>query len=101
MGAFIQLFPSGGDYGESKASRKTMRYLKTVSTMAAGALAAIAAMPGAAGACAMCGLSAGDHAERAFGWSVLAMLSAPYLTAGAVGGTLYFAWRRAHREQKQ
>lgn len=78
-----------------------MRFLKSLSTTAASATMAIAAIPGVAGACAMCGLSAGDHAERAFGWSVLAMLSAPYLTMAAIGGTLYFAWRKSQREQKQ
>lgn len=78
-----------------------MRLGKTLSTMLAAALPAIAAAPGVASACAMCGLSPGDHAERAFGWSVLTMLSAPYLTVAAIGGTIYFAWRKAQRAQKQ
>ncbi len=77
-----------------------MRFGKTLSTMVALAIPAIAALPSAASACAMCGLSPGDHAERAFGFSVLAMLSAPYLTAGAIGGTLYFAWRKAQRAKQ-
>ncbi len=78
-----------------------MRLGRTVSMMVAGVVSALAAMPAVANACAMCGLTPGDHAERAFGWSVLAMLSAPYLTLLAVGGTLYFAWRKAQRETKQ
>ncbi len=77
-----------------------MRFGKAVSLMAAAAMPAIVALPGLASACAMCGLSPGDHAERAFGFSVLAMLSAPYLTAGAIGGTLYFAWRKAQRAKQ-
>ncbi len=78
-----------------------MRFGKTVSIVTASAISAIAAIPAVASACAMCGLSPGDHAGRAFGWSVLAMLSAPYLTAAAVGGTIYFAWRKAQRATKE
>ncbi len=78
-----------------------MRFGKTLSTIVSAAVPAIAATAGVASACAMCGLTPGDHAERAFGISVLAMLSAPYLTAGAIGGVIYFAWRKAQRAQKQ
>lgn len=78
-----------------------MRFAKSLSKMLAAALPAIAAAPGVASACAMCGLSPGDHAERAFGLSVLFMLAGPYVTAGAVGGALYLAWRKAQRAAKE
>lgn len=78
-----------------------MRFGKTLSTMLGAAVPAIAAAPRVASACAMCGLTAGDHAERAFGWSVLVMLSGPYVTVGAVGGALYLAWRKAQRAAKE
>ncbi len=78
-----------------------MRLGKNLGKVIAALMPAIAAAPGAASACAMCGLTPGDHAERAFGLSVLAMLSAPYLTVAAVGGVLYLAWRKAQRAAKQ
>jgi hypothetical protein len=74
-----------------------MRFAKLGSMAAALVVAAVGVAPKVASACAMCGLSPGDHAEHAFNTSVLFMLAGPYLTVGAVGGVLYFAWRRAHR----
>ena len=73
-----------------------MRFVKLGSTVAALSGAMLAMAPKVASACAMCGLSPGDHAEHAFNTSVLFMLAGPYLTVGAVGGILFFAWRRAH-----
>jgi len=47
--------------------------------------------------CAMCGSSMGtdDHVARAFSWSILFLLTAPYVLVGVVGSWLYFTYRRA------
>jgi hypothetical protein len=48
-------------------------------------------------ACAMCktALANADEATvRAFNWSILLLLSAPYLLAGSVGGWLFYAYWR-------
>ena len=76
-----------------------MRFAKLGSMTAGLVGVAIAMAPKVASACAMCGLSPGDHAEHAFNTSVLFMLAGPYLTIGAVGGILYFAWRRAQHHE--
>lgn len=69
--------------------------LKSIAAASGAALVALA--PRAALACAMCGLSPGDHAGHAYNTSVLFMLSGPYVTAGLIGGIVFFAYRRATR----
>ena len=57
-------------------------------------------MPRVAQACAMCGLSPGDSAGHAYNTSVLFMLAGPYVTVAAIGGIVFVAWRRAHKERQ-
>ena len=47
--------------------------------------------------CAMCASSFGpdDPVQRAFSWSILFLIAAPYTIVGAVGGWLFFTHRRA------
>jgi len=45
--------------------------------------------------CAMCGTALKDDPlGRAFGWSVLFLIAAPYAVVGIVGGYLVYAHRR-------
>ena len=47
--------------------------------------------------CAMCGSSFGpdDPVQRAFSWSILFLMAAPYTLFGAVAGWLFYVHRRA------
>ncbi len=46
--------------------------------------------------CAMCGTAlADDPLGRAFSWSILFLMAAPYTIFGAIGGWLFFTYRRA------
>jgi hypothetical protein len=47
--------------------------------------------------CAMCASSFGpnDPTSRAFSWSILFLMAAPYTIVGSVAGWLFFAYRRA------
>jgi len=47
--------------------------------------------------CAMCGgaLAADDTLGRAFNWSILFLMAAPYTIAGTVMGWLFYTHRRA------
>jgi len=49
--------------------------------------------------CAMCGSSFGvdDPVQRAFSWSILFLMAAPYTLFGAVAGWLFYVHRRAGR----
>jgi len=62
-------------------------------------LALLAAAAGRAWAqsCAMCGSSFGenDPVSRAFSWSILFMMAAPYTVVGLIGVFLFFSYRRA------
>lgn len=70
-------------------------------TAATSTLAAIvAAAPRLANACAMCGLSPGDHAGHAYNSSVLFMLASPYISFFAIGGVVYFVYRRSARQDR-
>ncbi|TMA33729.1 MAG: hypothetical protein E6J79_17600 [Deltaproteobacteria bacterium] len=64
------------------------------------ALALVAGWPAAqvfAQSCAMCGSSFGpdDPVQRAFSWSILFLMAAPYTLFGAVAGWLFYVHRRA------
>lgn len=70
-------------------------------TVVMAAIAAIvAAAPRLANACAMCGLSPGDHAGHAYNSSVLFMLASPYISFFAIGGVVYFIYRRSNRQDR-
>jgi len=60
----------------------------------------VAAVPRLANACAMCGLSPGDHAGHAYNSSVLFMLASPYISFFAIGGVVYFVYRRSVRQDR-
>lgn len=51
--------------------------------------------------CAMCGTALKDDAVgRAFGWSVLFLIAAPYTVVGVLGGYIFYAyWRPAVRRR--
>jgi hypothetical protein len=53
-------------------------------------------------ACAMCGsaFGANDPIGRAFSWSILFLMAAPYVIFGSVGGWLFFTYRRALGRQR-
>jgi hypothetical protein len=62
--------------------------------------AILAAAPGLANACATCGLGEGDHAFKAYRSSVLFMLASPYVSFFAIGGVVYFIYRRSVRQDR-
>ena len=47
--------------------------------------------------CAMCASSFApdDPVQRAFSWSILFLMAAPYTIVGVMGGWLFFTYRRA------
>jgi hypothetical protein len=51
--------------------------------------------------CAMCGTALkDDQLGRAFGWSVLFLIAAPYSIVGILGGYIFYAyWRPALRRR--
>lgn len=51
--------------------------------------------------CAMCGSSFGenDPVSRAFSWSILFMIAAPYTVVGLIGAFLFVNYRRAGRSR--
>jgi hypothetical protein len=55
-----------------------------------------ATAPALAQSCAMCGSAFGadDPIGRAFSWSILVLMAAPYTICGAVGGWLFYTYRR-------
>ena len=64
--------------------------------------AAVLLLPGAAAqalaqSCAMCtsSFAPDDPASRAFSWSILFLMAAPYTIVGTVAGWLFYAYRRA------
>ncbi|HXG53317.1 MAG TPA: hypothetical protein VNN77_18110 [candidate division Zixibacteria bacterium] len=58
----------------------------------------LAALPAQALACAVCITGAGaDGSGDAFNWSVLFLMSAPYLVVGSIAGWLLYRHRRAGR----
>ena len=77
---------------------KSSKLKAAATTLAA---AAIAAAPRLANACAMCGLSPGDHAGHAYNSSVLFMLASPYVSFFAIGGVIYYVYRRAQRQDRE
>ncbi|HYK63995.1 MAG TPA: hypothetical protein VEY94_03540 [Patescibacteria group bacterium] len=72
--------------------------LRTAVTSTLAAI--VAAAPRLANACAMCGLSPGDHAGHAYNSSVLFMLASPYISFFAIGGVVYFVYRRSARQDR-
>ena len=68
-----------------------------------GALPVLAALPSLALACAVCVTGANDPSADAFNWSVLFLMTAPYLGFGCIGGCLFYLYRRAsaRRDSRQ
>ena len=68
------------------------------------ALGATTAVPATALAqsCAMCGSAFGadDPLGRAFSWSILFLMAAPYLVFGSVGGWVFFTYRRSRGRRR-
>jgi hypothetical protein len=73
--------------------------LRTVAMVAVGAI--IAAAPRLANACATCGLADGDVALHAYKTSVLFMLVSPYVSFFAIGGVVYYIYRRSIRQDRE
>jgi hypothetical protein len=75
--------------------RRTIAYRLCSGVVAAAT--SLAASDAFAQGCAMCGSSFGpdDPVQRAFSWSILFMIAAPYTIAGTIGAWLYFSYRRA------
>ena len=69
------------------------RYVRCALAFVAGWPAA----PALAQSCAMCGSSFGpdDPVQRAFSWSILFLMAAPYTLFGTVAGWLFYVHRRA------
>jgi len=67
------------------------------STIATAILALAPATRAFAQSCAMCASSFGvnDPVTKAFNWSILFLMAAPYTLVAAVGGWLFFTYRRA------
>jgi predicted MFS family arabinose efflux permease len=62
----------------------------------AAALAVGLALPACAQACPMCGSALGDDPlGRAFGWSIVFMIAAPYTAIGGAAAWLFYMHRRA------
>jgi len=68
--------------------------------MLSGLLAASTALTGPVSAfaqsCAMCGtaFNGDDPLGRAFSWSILFLMAAPYTVVGVAGGWLFYRYRR-------
>ena len=77
-----------------------MRSAKLRTAVSTTLAAIVAAAPRLANACAMCGLSPGDHAGHAYNSSVLFMLASPYISFFAIGGVVYFVYRRSARQDR-
>jgi hypothetical protein len=79
----------------------TMRPHFPLGPRLAAAIAAVPALLLAADAlaqsCAMCGSSFGenDPVSRAFSWSILFMMAAPYTIVGTIAAILFYLHRRA------
>src|SRR5437870_13088922 len=52
--------------------------------------------------CAMCGASFGpnDPTSRAFSWSILFLMAAPYTIVFTVAGVMFYMYRRAPRRRR-
>jgi hypothetical protein len=72
--------------------------LRVAATTTIAAIAAAA--PRLANACATCGLGEGDHAANAYRSSVLFMLASPYISFFAIGGVVYYVYRRSVRQDR-
>ena len=67
-------------------------------------LAALACVPAVAplralAACPGCVETTGAHAQAGFFWSALFLMLVPYFLLAAVGGGLFYAYRRAVRRE--
>lgn len=53
--------------------------------------------------CAMCrtALSGDDPLSQGIFWSVLLLMSAPFVVAGSIGGWLFYQYRRAQSPQRR
>jgi hypothetical protein len=61
------------------------------------ALAAVLLQPALARACAVCITGSDDSTAAAYDWSVLFLMTTPYLVLASIGGYLFYAYRRAVR----
>lgn len=65
-------------------------------------LALASVFPSLAAACAVCVTGAGnDSTADAYNWSVLFLMTAPYVVVGSVVGWLVYAYRRAAKRQER
>lgn len=57
----------------------------------------------AAQGCAMCrtALAGDDPLSQGIFWSVLLLMSAPFVVAGSIGGWLFYQYRRAHSSPRR
>jgi heme/copper-type cytochrome/quinol oxidase subunit 2 len=62
---------------------------------AALAVLFITALPNIARACAVCFSDGDDAVGRAFNWSIVFLMAAPYLVVGSIAGCLLYFYRRA------
>lgn len=62
--------------------------------------AIVATAPRLANACATCGLADGDVALHAYKTSVIFMLFSPYISFFAIGGVIYYIYRRSSRRDQ-
>jgi hypothetical protein len=60
--------------------------------------ATVASVPRLANACATCGLSETSHAFQAYKTSALFMVASPYVSFFAIGGVVYYVYRRSQRQ---
>jgi hypothetical protein len=79
------------------ARRLSDRVRSGAAVAAAGLLASGGITNAFAQSCAMCAASFGpdDPVQRAFSWSILFMMAAPYTIAGSIAAWLFFTYRRA------
>ena len=60
----------------------------------------VGAGPRLANACATCGLSESSHAFQAYKTSALFMVASPYVSFFAIGGVVYYVYRRSQRQDR-
>jgi hypothetical protein len=80
-----------------------LRYAMQARTITAiiALLAALFARLPLLDACAVCLTGAGGSVADAYDWSVLFLLSTPYLVVGTIAGFLAYAYRRAAAKKAQ
>lgn len=65
------------------------------------ALVAALAIPSVTRACAVCVTGANDPTADAYNWSVIFLMTTPYLVVGSIAGWLIYAYRRAAAKREQ